>query len=122
MTKLETMQGVLLSKILKNVSPIKYTSNRQVNKLLDGTYHVQIIGEPLKTIDAVIISNFIQAERLSYLTDRGEEFLFYHLGKKYLVHIDNPIKWVRLNYSKGNGDKSFYEGKLDMVIKEEVIM
>ena len=71
MKNLQTTDGILLSKILKEVSPIIYESNRQVNKLLDGSYHVQIIGEPLKRKEAVIISTYNQVEKLNRLIDKG---------------------------------------------------
>ena len=61
MIRLETITGEVLSKILNKVSPIIYTSNKQVNKLLDGSCHVQIIGSPMKSIEGSIISTFNQA-------------------------------------------------------------
>ena len=67
MIRLETSTGLVLSKILKEVSPIEYSSNKQVNRLLDGSYHVQIIGNPLRKIQGVIISTFNQADLINSL-------------------------------------------------------
>ena len=63
MIRLETSAGEILSRILKEVSPIEYSSNRQVNRLLDGSYHVQIVGSALKSMEGTIVSTFNQAEK-----------------------------------------------------------
>lgn len=120
MIRLETSSGEVLSKILREVSPITYTSNKQVNKLLDGSYHVQIIGSPLKSMDGTIISSHNQAEKLNELIDQGTSLVLVFLDKKYLVYIDENIPWKRINFAHGNKDKSFFEGNLKMIIKEEV--
>lgn len=122
MIRLETSTGIVLSKILKEVSPIEYSSNKQVNRLLDGSYHVQIIGNPLRKIQGVIISTFNQAEMLNNLVDQGTPLVLIFLDKKYLVFIDSRIEWKRINFAHGDKDKSLFEGKVMMIIKEEVTL
>ena len=121
MIRLETSSGEVLSRILKEVSPIKCASNKQVNRLLDGTYHVQIIGSPLKSMEGTIISSNNQADKLNTLIDQGTPLVFIFLDKKYLIYIDEPIQWKRINFAHGDKDKSYFEGILLMVIKEEVV-
>lgn len=75
MIKLETLGGESLTRILKEVSPIRYVSNKQVNRLLDGSYHVQIMGSPLKIIEGTLISSYNQADKLNWLVDRGTPLL-----------------------------------------------
>jgi len=96
MIRLERTNGEVLSRILREVSPIRYESIKKVNKLLDGTYHVQIIGQPLMSIEANIISSHNQAEELNQLIDQGTPLVLIFLDRKYLVYIDessmvNPI-------------------------------
>ena len=122
MIKLETTNGEVLSKILKEVSPMKYRTNKQVNRLLDGTYHVQIIGSPLRSMDGTIISSYNQVEKLNELIDRGTPMVLLFEDKKYLVYIDEPVDWKRINFAHGNKDKSYFEGKMQMIIKEEVVL
>ena len=122
MIKLETTNGEVLSKILKEVSPMKYRTNKQVNRLLDGTYHVQIIGSPLRSMDGTIISSYNQVEKLNELIDRGAPMVLLFEDKKYLVYIDEPVDWKRINFAHGNKDKSYFEGKMQMIIKEEVVL
>ena len=122
MIKLETTNGEVLSKILKEVSPMRYRTNRQVNRLLDGTYHVQIIGSPLRSMDGTIISSYNQVEKLNELIDRGAPMVLLFEDKKYLVYIDEPVDWKRINFAHGNKDKSYFEGKMQMIVKEEVVL
>lgn len=122
MIRLETSSGIVLSKILKDVSPITYSSNKQVNRLLDGSFHVQILGNPLRRMEGTIISTFNQAEMLNSLVDQGTSLLLTFLNKKYMVYIDESISWERINFAHGDMDKSLFQGKLKIVIKEEVML
>ena len=122
MIRLETISGDVLSKILKDVSPVKYESNKMVNRLLDGTYHVQIIGQPSMSLEGKILSSHIQAEKLNQLIDQGAPLVFTFLDKKYIVFVDEKISWQRISFAHGNRDKSYFEGKLAMLIKEVVAL
>lgn len=120
MIRLETSNGEVLSKILKDLSPFEYVSNRVVNRLLDGSYHVQVIGSPLKSTVGTIVSSFRQAEKINLLRDRGTPLVLIFLDKKYVVYIEENISWKRINFAHGNLDKSLFEGTIKMVLKEEV--
>ncbi|WP_322354483.1 hypothetical protein [Dehalococcoides sp.] len=122
MIRLETTSGLTLSKILKEISPISFSSNKQVNRLLDGSFHVQIIGSPSKSVDGIIISSHNQAEALNELIDQGSLLVFVYLDKEYLVYIDEAVQWKRHNYAHGDKDRSYLEGKIKMLIKEEVVL
>jgi hypothetical protein len=122
MIRLETSTGEILSRILKEISPTEYSSNRQVNRLLDGSYHVQIVGSALKSMEGTIVSTFSQAEKLNSLIDLGTPLVLIFLDKKYLVYADDKIAWKRVNFAHGNKDKSLFEGKLRMILKEEVAL
>ena len=122
MIRLETSTGEVLSRILKEISPIEYSSNRQVNRLLDGSYHVQIVGSALKSMEGTIVSTFNQAEKLNSLIDLGTPLVLIFLDKKYLVYADDKIAWKRINFAHGNKDKSLFEGKVKMILKEEVAL
>jgi len=122
MIRLETSTGEVLSRILKEISPIEYSSNRQVNRLLDGSYHVQIVGSALKSMEGTIVSTFGQAEKLNSLIDQGTPLVLIFLDKKYLVYAEDIIAWKRINFAHGNKDKSLFEGKVRMIIKEEVAL
>ena len=122
MIRLETSTGEILSRILKEISPIEYSSNRQVNRLLDGSYHVQIVGSALKSMEGTSVSTFSQAEKLNSLIDQGTPLVLIFLDKKYLVYADDKIAWKRINFAHGNKDKSLFEGKVRMILKEEVAL
>jgi hypothetical protein len=119
MARLESMEGEILSKVVREVSPIRYETNKKKNKLLDGTFHVQIIGSALKYIDLIIVSSLRQVEQINLLVDKGSPFVLLHFDKRYTAHIDKELDWKRLNFSSGNVDKSYYETKATLIIKEE---
>jgi hypothetical protein len=120
MIRLETSTGEALSKIVKELSPTIYSSNKQVNRLLDGSYHVQIIGNPMKSMEGTIVSTLNQAEILNHLIDQGTPIILTILNKQYLVYIDEGITWKRISYAQGDKDRSLFEGKITMIIEEEV--
>lgn len=120
MIKLTTVSGEPLSKILREVSPMMYASNRQVNRLLDGSYHVQVIGSPLKSMEGTLISSHLQAEKLNELIDQGTPLVLFFLHKQYLVYVEEPISWKRHHFAHGDKDRSLFQGRLKMIIKEEV--
>ena len=120
MIRLETSNGEVLSKILKDLSPFEHVSNRVVNRLLDGSYHVQVIGSPLKSTTGTIVSSFRQAEKINLLSDLGTPLVLIFLDKKYVVYIEENISWKRINFAHSNLDKSLFEGTIKMVLKEEV--
>lgn len=122
MVRLENIQGEPLARIIREVSPMKYQSNKQMNRLLDGTFHVQIIGEPIKTIDAMAVASFTQAEQLNAMVDQGTLLALVHNNKKYLGYINEEIDWKKLNYGNGDPDKCFCEGKFSMIVKEEAAL
>lgn len=121
MIRLETMEGMVLSRVVREVSPISYTSNKQVNRLLDGTYHVQVIGQALRRIEGIVISSHVQAEKINEYIDQGTPLYFMFSDKKYLVYIEEPINWTRINFAHGNKHKSYFEGQTLMIIKEELL-
>jgi len=121
MIKLLTSGGENVSKILKEVSPMIYTSNRQENLLLDGSYHVQIIGSPIKSMEATIIASYTQADKINELADQGALFILVFLDKQYQVFINKAISWKRINFAHGDLNKSYFEGKVQMIIEEEVL-
>lgn len=59
---------------------------------------------------------------LNSLVDQGTPLLLTFLNKKYMVYIDESISWERINFAHGDMDKSLFQGKLKIVIKEEVML
>ena len=67
-------------------------------------------------------SSYNQVEKLNELIDRGTPMVLLFEDKKYLVYIDEPVDWKRINFAHGNKDKSYFEGKMQMIVKEEVVL
>lgn len=119
MIKLLTKQGALLSKIIRDVSPIYYESNRQVNQLIDGSLHVQVIGSPKQRIDAVIISSYTQAKILNEMMDTAQALILQSIDETFIVYILEPLRWKRISFATVNKDKNLFESNIRFHIHRE---
>ena len=119
MIRVETLDGEELSKICKNVSPCKYESIQLKNKLLDGTYHLQTIGKPLKYKDFILIATESQVEKMNLLETKGESIKLLDNDRFYIGNLSSSINWTRLTIGYRDREKRLYEGKATIIIKEE---
>lgn len=119
MIRIETLEGEVLSEVCKDVSPPKYESIQKKNKLLDGSYHIQIIGNPLKYIEFIVISNQIQVEKIDLLETCGEKIRLIEHERIYTGFIDGQVDWKRQTIGYTNRVRKLYEGRLKIIIQEE---
>lgn len=122
MIRIEDLKGEILSKICKEVSPPKYEGIQKKNKLLDGSYHIQIIGEPLKYIEFTVIANQYQIETIDLIETVGELIKLIEHDRIYIGLIDGRIDWTRITQGYKDRSRRLYEGKIKIYIKEEVIL
>jgi len=122
MIRIETLEGEVLSKICKEVSPPKYESIVKKNKLLDGSYHIQTIGEPTKYIEFTVIASQYQIEKIDLMETTGEQLKLIEHERTYIGLIDNPVGWRRLTLGYVNREKRLYEGSIKIIIREEEVI
>ena len=122
MIRIEDLKGEILSKICKEVSPPKYEGIQKKNKLLDGSYHIQIIGEPLKYIEFTVIANQYQIEKIDLIETTGEALKLIEHERTYIGLIDGRIDWTRITQGYKDRSRRLYEGKIKIYINEEVIL
>ncbi|CAK7037868.1 hypothetical protein [Tissierella sp.] len=118
MIRIETLEGLVLSKVCKEVSPPKYESIFKKNKLLDGSYHIQIIGEPIKYIEFNVISNQIQIEKIDLMEAIGEHLRLIEHERIFIGLIDNKVDWKRLTIGYVNREKRLYEGNIKIIVTD----
>lgn len=101
-----------ISNILPDVDIIKVK-----NRLIDGTFHSQTIGNPLKIIDITCNLNEVGRNMLSnaYIIDAPLRLEWY--GKYYVGLIFENPKWTI--YVKGNDVKRIYEAQFRLAVSEE---
>lgn len=116
MNKIETLDGLVLSKICKEVSPLKYESIVKKNKLLDGSYHIQVIGEPIEFLEFTVIANEPQVEKINLMESLGEPIKLIDLDREFIGLIDSPIDWSRLTLGYRDRPRRLYEGSLKLIL------
>lgn len=117
MIRLETLSGSRLTLICTNVSLPKHDVLQVENRLMDGSLHIQTIGQPLKIINLEVLATEINAEKIDEMQAIAEELYFLKPPKKYLGIIRKPMSWVK----KGPyiGDDTKYLGEIEFVILGE---
>ncbi len=116
MIKIETLEGEVLSKICKEVSPLKYESIVKTNKLLDGSYHIQTIGEPLKYIEFIVIANQQQIEKINLMETMGEPLKLVEYERILVGLIAGKVDWRRLTAGYIDRTGRLYEGNIKLII------
>ena len=119
MIKIENLNEEVLSKMCKEVSLPKFESIQKKNKLLDGTYHIQTIGEPLKYIEFTVIANELQTEKINLMETKGELLKLIDYNRFFIGFINNKVDWKRLTAGYIDREKRLYEGRISIIVKEE---
>lgn len=119
MIKLENLQNAKLSSGIRNLSPIQYETNQVKNKLLDGSFHIQTIGEPLKYITFEILSNHNQVDLLNQTEYKGEDLRLIIDNKFYKGMIDEVLEWERMTKRYKNDTNVYYMTNIRLNISEE---
>jgi len=116
---LEDLNNTKLSYGIRDLSPLQYDTIQVKNKLLDGSYHIQTIGEPLKYITFEILSNHNQVDLLNQAEHKGEELRLIIDDKFYVGMLDSKAEWTRLILRRGDPINTLYTAKLQLNISEE---
>lgn len=119
MILLEDLNNTKLSYGIRDLSPLQYDTIQVKNKLLDGSYHIQTIGEPLKYITFEILSNHNQVDLLNQAEYKGEELRLIIDDKFYVGMLDSKAEWTRLILRRGDPINTLYTATLQLNISEE---
>ena len=91
MMQLKNDNGDVLTRNIKYASPVMIISNKVINRLIDGTNHIQVIGEPTKYIDLEIRPRKIQAEAINLMVANGDLIHFVFDNIEYVGYILEEI-------------------------------
>lgn len=119
MIRLESLKGEKLSRGIRNLSPIRYESIRIKNKLLDGSYHIQTIGDPLKYITFEILSNHEQVNKINTAEYKGEELKLVVDDKYYIGKIGEKLSWDRMTMRYKKESDRHYKASAIFYVNEE---
>ena len=116
MLGLKNSSGEILTRNIKSVSPLLVESNKVINRLIDGTSHIQVIGENTKHLKISIRSTKNQAEIVSEMVAEGEFFTFENGSKQYIGLIFDDVDWQMI----GSPSADWYVADVDLVVVEVI--
>lgn len=119
MIYLTNLEGEKLSRGIRNLSPIRYESIQIKNKLLDGSYHIQTIGDPLKYITFEILSNHEQVNKINTAEYKGEELKLVVDDRYYIGMLNNELDWNRITIRHKDSENTHYTSSVRLNVTEE---
>lgn len=122
MIQLEDISGAKLSRGIRNLSPIKFDGIKIKNRLLDGTYHIQTIGDSMKYIEFEILSNSSQVDIINKTEDIGGKLKLIIDNKYYIGYLNEELDWQRITMRYKNKNDTFYTSKVRLNIESEGIL
>lgn len=115
MIKLINSNNIDLSIAIKNLSPRQYEPLQVVNNLLDGTLHVQILGEASSYYTFDILASANQVGLIDIARNKGEVIKLLVDSDEISVLIIEKPEWARM--TSRQADTRLYTSS----IKAEVI-
>lgn len=122
MIVLQSLTGEVLSLGIRNVTPLYYESIKIKNKLLDGSCHVQTVGDPIKYKDFIALADGDQTEMLNHMEAVGEPLKLIEGSKYYIGMIDAQIKWDRKSGWYADKKWERHQGQIKMNIQSEGVV
>jgi len=116
---LQNLDSNKLSYGIRNLSPMMYDTIKVKNKLIDGSYHVQVVGSPVKYYTFEILANQIQVDVINLAVSKGELLKLIIDEKYYIGMIDGIDEWTGLVYRQQDKANTIYSAKLRLNISEE---
>jgi|GEM_PF-2396597 len=115
MNQLMTLEGGVLTRIIEDASLVELDSIQIKNRLLDGTFHVQTIGDPQKSVSVSAYVNGIQAKLINQYQASGQSLRLIIDEEVHTGFIDEPITWGRKT-PKRSSETMWYYGTFRFVI------
>lgn len=119
MILLENLNHVKLSNGIKDLSPIMYDTIHVKNKLIDGSYHIQTIGNPIKYRTFEILSNYNQVDLINLAESKGEPLRLIENDRYYIGMLDDVVDWSRFLHRRSSKSETLYTAKIQLNISEE---
>jgi hypothetical protein len=116
---LQNLDNEKLSYGIRSLSPMMYDVIKVKNKLIDGSYHVQIIGSPVKYYTFEILANQIQVDVINLAVSKGELLKLIIEEKYYIGMIEESEEWTLLALNRNDKTKTIYSAKLQLNVSQE---
>ena len=119
MILLQNLDNEKLSYGIRSLSPMMYDVIKVKNKLIDGSYHVQIIGSPVKYYTFEILANQIQVDVINLAVSKGQLLKLIIEEKYYIGMIEESEEWTLLALNRNDKTKTIYSAKLQLNVSQE---
>jgi hypothetical protein len=116
---LQNLDSNKLSYGIRSLSPMMYDTVKVKNKLIDGSYHTQIIGNPVKYFTFEILSNQIQVDVINLAVSKGELLKLIIDDKYYIGMIEEIEEWTLLALDRNDKTKTIYSTTMRFNISQE---
>jgi hypothetical protein len=116
---LQNLDSNKLSYGIRSLSPMMYDTVKVKNKLIDGSYHTQIIGNPVKYFTFEILSNQIQVDVINLAVSKGELLKLIIDDKYYIGMIEEIEEWTLLALNRNDKTKTIYATTVRFNISQE---
>ena len=118
MIQLTNLSSEVLSTRIRNLSPMEYDVIMIENKLLDGSMHLQTIGDPQAYKTFEILCNDPQVALINQAWYLGQQLKLIEDDKYYIGFITKP-DWQRFNYRHPEPNYRYYTASARINITEE---
>ncbi len=122
MIRLINLQDKTLSRGIRSLSPMQYDTIQIKNRLLDGSYHVQMIGEPAKSFTFEILSNQDQVNKINIAESIGENLRLIIDDKAYIGLIDKALNWKRVILRYKDENSTYHTASIKFNIQSEGVV
>lgn len=85
------------------------------NRLMDGSYHLQNVGEPARTLNITVSCDRTGVETLDYAEAISKPIKVVVYGREWTGLIDAPINWQRVAVD-------YYSGEFLINVISEVVL
>ena len=118
MIKLYDLDDYSLSLGIRSLSSLTYDANQLENRLLDGSFHVQTIGEAAQYFEFEILANQNQVDKINLAHSISENLKLIIDSEEYTGIISSP-KWNRITKRYKNESYRYFVSLIRFDVIEE---
>jgi len=115
MIRLYDLENNLLSKGIKSLSPILYDGIKIENQLLDGSLHIQTIGDPQRYFNFELLANHTQVDVINNINAQGGRLKVVIDGDYYEGYC-NTEDWQRITMRHLEESDRYYTTTVKFIV------
>lgn len=113
MDRVEDLAENILSIAIYDLIP-SLSGHKIKNKLLDGTMHIQTVGDPLSLVSFTIVADGYNMKLINQMDFIGQDIKVFYDNKFYVGLIDSLSNWQEQMF--GEVDTRLYSATITIVV------